>query len=178
MPSNADLANQMSSLVDSWQTYINQQVQLDNGTADYVSGPVNGVAQPDAGYYPVTMPSGVTIWRPCTDRVRADAMAFSVISISGSNSPVASTAHSGKVVLVNNAGGTTALTLRFPSGLGNKFNAIYVWNGTQSSMTFAANEGVTLNQEEGLTRARARHAMVTVIATGTDRLNISGSMRA
>lgn len=48
----------------------------------------------------------------------------------------------------------------------------------RSSMTFAANEGVTLNQEEGLTRARARYAMVTVIATGTDRLNISGSMRA
>ncbi|MEG3162972.1 hypothetical protein U1701_00010 [Sphingomonas sp. PB2P19] len=169
----------MSALVNSWQTYIDQQIQLDNGVADYVApAPVGGVTQPSAGFYPVTMPNGITRWRPCIDRIRADAMAFDVISQNGTNSPTALLAHSGKVVLVNNNGGTTAVTLTFPTGLGAKFNSIYVMNGTQSAMSFAAATGVTLNQEEGLTRARARYAMVTVIATAANVLNISGSMKA
>lgn len=176
---NSELTGQMSTLVNSWQTYIDQQIQLDNGVADYVApGPVRGVAQPGPGFYPITMPNGITKWRPCIDRIRADSMAFDVISMSGSNSPTALVSHSGKVVLVSGTGGTGGLTLTFPTGLGSRFNAIYVMSGTQGSMTFAAGTGVTLNQEEGLTRARARHAMVTVIATGTNILNMSGSMRA
>ncbi len=169
----AQVVNQMSALVNSWQIYIDQQIQLDNGLATYTTSTPAG--QPGPGYYPVTMPNGLTTWQPCRARIQADASAFTILNLTGANGYTATTAHSGKVVAVYNNGGTSC-NITFPTGLGIGFNAIYIWMGSHTSQTFNAASGVTLIQDQGLTKARTRYSMVTAIAVAANTIDLSGSM--
>jgi hypothetical protein len=173
MPSNAELANQMSALVDSWQRYIDQQIAIDNGVATYVTAEPPG--QPGPGYYPLTMPNGITVWKPCIDRIRVDATGVDILTLPAANGHTVTAAHSGKVVLVTNNGGTTS-NVTFPANLGAKFNAIYIWWGTHTTQRFIAGTGVTLLQDQELGRARARYSIVTAIAPTNNNIVLSGSM--
>lgn len=180
MPSNADLAQQMSLLINSWQTYIDQQIQLDNGVAGYTSTPVNGVAQPGPGYYPITMPNGTTTWRPCIDLINVNSQAFKVISRAGTSSAsqTVQTTDSGKVVLVSNTGGTTNVTVTFPVGLPIGFHAIYVSWPPMGILKFAGATNVTLRSDQNLNAGRANYSMVTAIVPATNQVLLQGSMIA
>lgn len=171
MPSNAELANQVSELVDTIRQYVGQQ-------RNWLTGTENAVipGQPAPGYYPITDPSGIVTWIPSIPKLRSEISAFTILELAGANSITVNATHNNKVVLVNNAGGSTAVTLTFPTGLGKGFNAIYIWTGTQSTFTFAGATGVTLVQDQGLTRARARGSVVTAIATANNNIVLSGSM--
>jgi hypothetical protein len=182
MPTNADLANQMSALVNSWQTYIDQQIALDNGVATYVApGPVGGVSQPGPGYYPVTMPNGITVWRPCIDRIRVDAQTFQVVAdqrVSGSIAP----SENGRVMISSNTGGNTNITRTLPTGLGTGFHAIYIFNnitaGSTGTMTFNAATGATINNDQALFKMRGRFSMASIVAIGASTYVIQGSLIA
>lgn len=182
MPTNADLANQMSALVNSWQTYIDQQIALDNGVATYIApGPVGGVAQPGPGYYPVTMPNGITVWRPCIDRIRVDAQTFQVVAdnrVSGNIAP----SENATVRVSSNTGGNTNITRTLPAGLGTGFHAIYIFNNITSTstgtMTFNAGAGATINNDQALFRMRGRYSCASVIAIAPSTYVIQGSLIA
>lgn len=182
MPTNAELASQMSALVDSWQTYIDQQIALDNGVATYVApGPVGGVSQPGPGYYPITMPNGITVWRPCIDRIRVDAQTFQVVAdnrVSGNISP----SENAKVMVSSNTGGSTNISRTLPAGLGTGWHAIYIFNNITSTaagtMTFTAGTGATINNDQSLFRMRGRFSMASIVAIAPSTYVIQGSLIA
>lgn len=175
MPSNAELANQMSALVNSWQTYIDQQITLDNGVFDYVTATPAG--QPGPGYYPITMPNGITVWRPCIARIRADAMAFQTVALTGANSYTLNASHSGKMVNVYNNGGST-VNITVPPNMGVGLICTLCWMGTHTTMNLNAGSGVTLANDQGLWRPRARYSLCALFAPVNNTVIVQGSTRA
>lgn len=169
--SNDQLAAKIDSVVSEFKDFVSQQRTWMTGTA---TGVVTG--QPSPGYYPIKDAAGVTRWVPSIEKIKADNVGFPLLELSGANSYVVDSNHNGKVVFINNAGGTTSTTVRFPGGLGKGFNAIYIWTGTQTTLNFSATAPADLNQDQGLTRGRARWSIVSAIAVAEDVIVLSGSM--
>lgn len=182
MPSNAELANQMSALVNSWQTYMDQQIALDNGDAAYVApGPVGGVPQPGPGYYPVTMPNGVTVWRPCINRIIFDANSYGAPFADQAVSRTLTAADNGRVNIASNTGGSTNITRTVPAGLGAGFRSVFIfYNLTATAgggMTFNAGAGATLDNDQGLFVMRGRYSVATILGRSTNGYVIQGSLK-
>uniref|UniRef100_UPI0035CA7C2B hypothetical protein n=1 Tax=uncultured Sphingomonas sp. TaxID=158754 RepID=UPI0035CA7C2B len=172
-PTLPSVVAQMSTLINSWQTYIDQQRALVNGVATYTTTTPAG--QPGPGYYPVTDPAGLTAWLPCPQRTQADAAAFRVLQYN-IVAQTAKASDSGAFIRLGNTGGTTTVKVTFPAGLGQGFNAIYFWEGTQSLTQFLAGTGVTLVQDQSLASMRSRYSLVTAISPQLNMIVLSGSM--
>lgn len=164
-PTYASTVAQMSSLITTWQTFIDQWRQFSNGAAD--GGP-NG-----DGYYPLTDPHGVTVSLPCPQRMRVEANSYKVVNLTGSNNLSLTAAHAGSFVNVFNVSSTINLTI--PAGLPVGWNCIVCQYGN-GPILFKAATGVTIYQDQSLTRTRGNRSLVTLVCNKYNEIVISGSM--
>lgn len=187
MTTNAELANLLTQFVEKNNRYMDQSIALDTGIASYVPPSVD---QPgyiagwpgQPGYYPITGFDGVTRWKPCMERVRADAMAPIMLDLTGANSYTLNAGlHAGRFLNLYNNGGET-VTLNSPLNLGKGFSCIVAWAGTQTRVNLNASAGVTILQEQGLNtngrqiRMRARGSITSIVSLANNLITVSGGL--
>lgn len=178
--SNAALAQSLSDFIDKQNLYIDERIAIDYGSATYVTSQPAG--QPGPGYYPLHGFDGQLKWVPCTERIRADALATTTMDLRDTagnlaNSYTLRVEHSNKILRVYNNGGTT-LTVTLPANLGAGFNCILLWMGTHTTMNLAAGSGVTLLNAQGVFRPNARYSAVSLICPTNNNYLISGDLKA
>lgn len=173
MPTNAELANQMSELLDKWQTYIDQQRARETGTID--GGPNSN------GYYPITDPAGITTNQPSPARMAYEARLLNIVDLTGSNNVSVSVGDSGKIFRTFNA--NNAMTVTLPRDAPLNWHCMFIQFGT-GRLTFTIGAGGTLQNDQGIFRSRSQGSLVTAICsnnpTGSNNSTIvlGGSLAA
>lgn len=138
---HAELVNQMSALVNSWQTYLDQLRVYHGGTADAVIASPAG--QPAPGWYPLTDPAGLVSWHPCTARVRADASAdtHEFIQMIGTNTLNLDSSHSGKTLTIVGTTPSSIVTVNAPPGVAAGWWTGLIQGGTGAGRLVVAMPG-------------------------------------
>lgn len=166
---HAELVNQMSALVNSWQIYMNQQRARDNGTADAVI--TSPAGQPAPGWYPITDPAGLVSWHPCTARVRADASALTVerIQMVGTNTLNLDSSHSGKVLSIIGTTATSTVTVNLPGGVGPNWCCTFIQRGSGAArLAFGIQGEGFLHSNGSAFRSAGDWSIITAICEHRD----------
>jgi hypothetical protein len=176
-PSRAELANMQATLYTGWQTFVDQLRAKDNGVADYESGPVNGVPQPDPGWYPLTDPAGLTTWHPSIARLRVEAseLRFETRTLTSGSTHLIALEDTGMTLSLIGTTATSNINARMPTTArtGWCVNLIQMGSGgPRVTITIpTATDGSALaflRQRGSAFRLANQYALATVICTGRD----------
>ena len=171
-PSNAELAQQMSTLLNKWQTYIDQQRLRESGS---VNGGPNG-----DGYYPITDPAGITTQQPSPARMMQIATGYSVQTKTGAGPFLMAAADLGKHSRIGNGTSTPNIRIDLPNlPLGSQM--MFEQLGA-SRLLFAAASGSNagLINRQGFTRTAGQYAvafaLVVAVTSGVSTWLLGGDM--
>lgn len=163
----------MADLRNKWSKFIDDQLAVDFGTADYVTADPPG--QPEPGWYPITYPSGVIVWKRSTAKIVMDAnlLNFERRVLTSGSTHMLTAADAGKTLLLAGTTGTSNITCQLPNAPpGWGVNIIQEGTGGPRITFTIANNGSGqagfLRHRQGAFRSAGENALVTAICRGRD----------
>lgn len=175
-PTYAAVIAQMTAFVNAQDTYLNQRIALDSGTADHIAYLADGSTvdptQPGPGYYPITNSQGVVLWLPCIALVRALSLSlnakfvqlnYTAGFLGSNNSYTLKLSDSGWLYWLTGSTATTAVTLTLPQGAPVGWQCM-IGQPNTGKISFAVQTGDKLLNRQAFTSLAGQNSICSLIA--------------